>query len=113
MKAIFKIEEYLPETHQILVRFARLHAPKLIDEYRAVAVDYSKLDCRDVETFTQSLMRRVGDDQIKIHEENEPIKNKAENVSGELDISSLVGRVIECKMDNYKRTILKMRRVEL
>ena len=77
MKAIFKIEEYLPETHQIVVRFARLHAPKLIDEYRAVAVDYSKLDCRDVESFTQSLMRRVGDDQIKIHEENEPIKNKA------------------------------------
>ena len=44
MKAIFKIEEYLPETNQIVVRFARLHAPKLIENYTKVAVDCNKLD---------------------------------------------------------------------
>ncbi len=53
MKAIFKIEEYLPETTQIVVRFARLHAPEPIEKYHAVAIDYSKLDCYDSESFVK------------------------------------------------------------
>lgn len=113
MRAIFKIEEHLPETEQIVVRFTRLHAPKLIEEYRPVAISYSKLDCNDVESFAQSLMRMHGDYMVKAQENEEPVINKTEIVSGELDISSLVGRVIECKVDDYKRAILKMKRVEL
>ena len=47
MKAIFKIIEYLPETTQIVVRFARLHAPESIEKYSKVAINYSELDCYD------------------------------------------------------------------
>ena len=113
MKAIFKIEEYLPETSQIVVRFARLHAPEPIEKYHAVAVDYSKLDCYDSESFVKSLMREVGNHQVKHYEDKEPIINESEIISGKLDLPSLVGKTIECKVENNKKQILKMRRVEL
>ena len=38
MKSIFKIEEYYPDTNQIVVRFARLHAPQPIECYKSVAI---------------------------------------------------------------------------
>ena len=44
MKCIFKIEEYLPDTNQMVVKFARLHSPQHIDNYKAVAIDTTKLD---------------------------------------------------------------------
>ena len=44
MKAIFKIIEYLPETEQIVVRFARLHAPELIEKYNKKAINLSHQD---------------------------------------------------------------------
>ena len=33
IKAIIKIEEYLPDTQQIVMRICRLHSLKKIDEY--------------------------------------------------------------------------------
>ena len=113
MKAIFKIIEYLPETEQIVVRFARLHAPELIEKYNKVAVNLSHLDCYDSESFVKSLMRRCGNHMVKQQEEKEPIVNEAETISGKLNFEDLVGKTIECKVDESKRAILKMRRVEL
>tara|TARA_Y100001937_G_scaffold98140_1_gene133818 strand:+ start:410 stop:751 length:342 start_codon:yes stop_codon:yes gene_type:complete len=113
MKAIFKIEEYLPETTQIVVRFARLHAPESIEKYKKVAIDYSQLDCYDSDSFVKSLMRKVGDHMVKLQEESEPINNIAETISGDLDLEKLIGKTIECKVDNNRRERLKMRRVEL
>ena len=75
MKAIFKIIEYLPETTQIVVRFARLHAPQSIEKYNKVAINYSELDCYDSESFVKSLMRRCGNHMVKLQEEKEPINN--------------------------------------
>tara|TARA_Y100001937_G_scaffold71168_1_gene96850 strand:+ start:255 stop:596 length:342 start_codon:yes stop_codon:yes gene_type:complete len=113
MKAIFKVERYLPETNQIVVRFARLHAPKLIENYRKLAINCNNLDCYDCESFVQSLMREVGNYAIKSQEDDEPIINKAEKISGKLNLRDLVGKVIECKVDNRTMKILKMRRIEL
>ena len=113
MKAIFKIIEYLPDTTQIVVRFARLHAPESIEKYSKVAINYSELDCYDSESFVKSLMRKVGNNMVKLQEEKEPIINEAETISGELNLEDLVGKTIECKVDDSRRAILKMRRVEL
>ena len=113
MKAIFKIIEYLPETTQIVVRFARLRAPESIEKYNKVAINYSELDCYDSESFVKSLMRKVGNHMVKLQEENEPISNEAETISGKLNLENLVGKTIECKIDNDRRERLKMRRVEL
>ena len=38
MKMIFKIEEYLPETKQVMIRYCRQNAPKPISEYPAKAI---------------------------------------------------------------------------
>ena len=113
MKAIFKIIEYLPDTKQIVVRFARYNAPEPIDKYSKVAVDYSQLDFQDMESFTKSLMRTCGDDRVRNQENNETGVNEAETITGEFNLPDLVGRIIECKTDDYKRAVLKMRRVEL
>ena len=113
MKAIFKIIEYLPETTQIVVRFARLRAPESIEKYNKVAINYSELDCYDSESFVKSLMRKVGNNMVKLQEEGEPINNVAETISGKLNLEDLVGKTIECKIDNDRRERLKMRRVEL
>jgi hypothetical protein len=113
MKAIFKIIEYLPETTQIVVRFARLHAPDSIEKYNKVAIDYSQLDCYDSEFFVRSLMRKVGNHMVKLQEEKEQINNVAETISGKLNLQDLVGKTIECKVDNDRKERLKMRRVEL
>ena len=113
MKAIFKIIEYLPDTTQIVVRFARLHAPESIEKYNKVAINYSELDCYDSESFVKSLMRKVGNNMVKLQEEKEPINNEVENISGKLNLEDLVGKTIECKIDNDRRERLKMRRVEL
>ena len=58
-------------------------------------------------------MREVGNYQVKSNEEKEPIINESETISGKLDLSSLVGRTIECKVENDRKEILKMRRVKL
>ena len=113
MKAIFKIIEYLPERQQIVVRFARLRAPESIEKYRKVAIDLSHLDCYDSESFVKSLMRKFGNNLVKQQEDNEPIINEAETISGKLNLEDLVGKTIECKIDNDRRERLKMRRVEL
>ena len=113
MKAIFKIIEYLPETTQIVVRFARLHAPQSIEKYNKVAINYSELDCYDSESFVKSLMRRCGNHMVKLQEEKELIINEAETISGKLNFKDLVGKTIECKIDNDRKERLKMRRVEL
>ena len=113
MKAIFKIIEYLPETTQIVVRFARLRAPESIEKYNKVAINYSELDCYDSESFVKSLMRKVGNHMVKLQEEGESINNEAETISGKLNLENLVGKTIECKIDNDRKERLKMRRVEL
>ena len=114
MKAIFKIIKYKPETQQIVVRFARLRAPESIDKYKVGgAIDLSQLDCYDSESFVKSLMRKFGNNLVKQQEDKEPIINEAETISGKLNFEDLVGKTIECKVDNNRKERLKMRRVEL
>ena len=113
MKSIIKIEEYLPETNQIIVKFARLHAPQSIDEYNPVTVDCDKLDCYNTETFLHTLMRRTGESKIMAEEDKEPTFNKIDTVGEVLDLPSMVGKVIESKIDTNRKEILHMRRVEL
>ena len=109
MKAIFKIIKYNPERQQIVVRFARLRAPESIDKYKVGgAIDLSQLDCYDSESFVKSLMRKFGNNLVK-----QPIINEAETISGELNFEDLVGKTIECKVENDRKQIIKMRRVEL
>jgi len=74
MKSIFKIEEYLPDTNQIIVRFSRLHAPQPIESY-TMAINCEHLDLYDCDSFVSSLMMKYGDRYVKEYEEKEHLKN--------------------------------------
>ena len=113
MKNIFKIIEYLPDTQQIVVRYARKNTHKNIDEYIESAVDMKQLDLYSCETFSKSLMRKYGEHNIERIENETEGFNKCEKISGKLDIQNLIGKVIEVDADEYRREIIKMRRVEL
>ena len=115
LKGIFKIDEYLPDRNSIVVKVCNLHSQKPIDDYSAKIVDCDNLDATDVEIFIDDLMKKSGGRRIKRQEENLPIlkENIPEQVSGELDLQSLVGKVIEGKVDDWRKKPLKMRKVEL
>ena len=86
---------------------------KNIDEYIESAVDLKQLDLYDCETFSKSLMRRYGEHNIERVENETEGFNKCEKISGKLDVQSIVGKVIEVDSDQYRREVIKMRRIEL
>ena len=114
MKCIFKIEEYLPDTNQMVVRFARLHSPQHIDNYKAVAIDTTRLDFYSYETFVKSLMRYYGNSKVDVSEMKDPIVNDVEdiNIDGEFEVRDLIGRSMMCYRDS-DRELIKMKRIEL
>ena len=114
MKVITKIVEYLPDTQQIVIKICRLHSHKTIDEHRTFAIEISDLDMIDTESFIDSLIFKVKH-LLQEQEENEPIldKNTPIEIGGELDIQSLVGKIIKGKINHRGSRLLKMRRVEL
>ena len=116
MKLVFRIDEYLPETQQIVVRMCKSLSREPILGHNPGAVDLKNLDLYDSDTFVESLMRLYGDKAIKDDEENYDIElfcNKSEKISGELNLTELVGKNIEGNSENYRRSILKMREVKL
>mgnify|MGYP005665330743 FL=1 len=115
MKAIIKIDEYLSDRDSIVVKICNLHSQKPIDEYSAKIVDCDDLDTTDVEMFVDGLMKKSGARRIKTQEEKLPIlkENIPEQVSGEVNIENLIGKVIEGKVDDWRKKALKMRKVEL
>ena len=116
MKAIFRIDEYLPETNQIVIRFAKLHSPQHIDNYAPSAVGLQDIDLYDNYTFIEDLMKKCGDNRVLRNEEQDPIVNQAETLcmSDKVDLREMVGKVIECKMsDNRSKKKLRMRKIDL
>ena len=115
MKGIFKIEQHLPDTKQIVVKFCNANSHKSIDEYGAKALSYADLDLSEVELFIDGLMKRTGLTKIDMQELAEPVldSNKAESISGTVNLDDLVGKVIDGTVSERTIAPLKMRRVEL
>jgi len=117
MKGIFKINEYLKDTKQILVKFCKFDSNKLIDNFSPVAIDVDKLDMYNLRSFVESLMR-VGTLVIEDQEKNQVSINKTEIIDDDslekkINIDDLIGKTIEFKLENYKFSILKMKRIKL
>tara|TARA_S200000501_G_scaffold378510_1_gene441504 strand:+ start:3459 stop:3806 length:348 start_codon:yes stop_codon:yes gene_type:complete len=115
MNIIFKIEEYLPETEQILVRFCEEKSHLCIDRYRSMVIDCKNLDCYSADTFAYSLMRDYGSIKLRIQKDQQPIlpENMGSEIDGKLNIQNLVGKVIKMKEEKRSMTLLKTRRVIL
>ena len=115
MKGIIKIDEYLSDRDSIVVKICNLHSQKPIDEYSAKIVDCDNLDTTDIDMFVDGLMKKSGSRRIQTQEEKLPIlkENIPEQLSGEVDLQSLVGKVIEGKVDDWRKKPIKMRKIEL
>tara|TARA_B100000035_G_C20882998_1_gene501445 strand:+ start:129 stop:455 length:327 start_codon:yes stop_codon:yes gene_type:complete len=108
MKILIKIEEYLPETQQIVVKFCSSQSEKSIDDVQSLVIDLDKLELFDTELFLESLTAH-GQRVVKRYKQvqfGEVIENSP------LDIGSLSGRILEGKEPRRKK-ILAMRKVEL
>ena len=115
MKGIIKIDEYLSDRDSIVVKICSLHSQKPIDDYTAKIVDCDNLDTTDIDMFVDGLMKKSGARRIQTQEEKLPIlkENIPEQLSGEVDLESLVGKVIEGKVDDWRKKPIKMRKIEL
>ncbi len=104
-----KIEEYLPETQQIVVKFCSSQSEKSIDDVQPLAIDLNKLELFDTELFLESLAIQ-GQKVIDKYEQlqyGEVIEN------GPLDITKLIGRTIEREEFPRNKKMIPMRRIEL
>ena len=114
MKVIIKIEDYLPNTQQIIMRICGLHSHKRIDDYRNYAIDIFDLDMTDNETFIDSLIIKVKH-LLEQQDESEPIldENIPVEIGAELDIQNLIDKVIEGKIYSRGTRLLKKRKIVL
>ena len=114
MKVIIKIDEYLEDENYIIFRIARLNSHKKIDDHRTFSVDCSDLDTTDTDSYIDSLIYKYKH-LIQEQDENQELlkENIPEKVSGEIDLQSLVGKVIEGKVDDWRKKPIKMRKIEL
>ncbi len=117
MKMIFKIEEYLPETKQVVIRYCRQNSPKPISEYPAKAVS---TEIYDVSFDSRNLVESIsqyGYDKVLLQEEEEITlpENLPQEIPNSVDIADYVGKVI-CVDSKNAREIersRKMKRIDI
>ena len=114
MRVIIKIDEYLEDENYIVFRIARLNSHKKINDHRTFSVDCSDLDTTDTESFIDSLIYKYKhliqeqDENQELLKENIPV-----DVDEELDLKSIVGKVIEGRAFDRSTRMLKMKRILL
>ena len=116
MKVTILIDEYLPDTNQIIVRVCKMTSREPILNHKALAIDLDKLDLHDTESFLDSFMRNYGSNRVAKQEDDTEIVlycNYGKKIEGELNLRDLVGENINYEFRDRFRSILKMRRVEL
>jgi len=109
MKILIKIEKYLPETEQIVVKFCSSQSEKSIDKVKALTFDLNNFYLQDTELFLDSLAVR-GQSVIEKYEQ---LQRGEVVANGPLDISSLVGKTIEREEYPRDKKVLPMRKIEL
>ena len=117
MKMIFKIEEYLPETKQVVIRYCRQNSPKPISDYPAKAVS---TEIYDVSFDSRNLVESIsqyGYDKVLLQEEEEITlpENLPQEIPNSVDIADYVGKVIcvDSKNAVEMERSRKMKRIEI
>ena len=92
MKAILRINRYVPETNSVSVTFCNLHSQKPIGDYPSKLVNIDNLDTTDVEIFIDGLMKQSGARRLENQDRKLPIldDNKPVEVRGELDFENII-----------------------
>ena len=117
MKIIFKIEEYLSETEQVVIRFCRQNSPKPITEYPAKA--YST-EIYDTSFDSQNLIESIAKNGYKNvlrqeSEENILPENLPHEIPNSVNLKDYVGKVICVDSENCttKSISRKLKRIEI
>ena len=117
MKMIFKIEEYLPETKQVVIRYCRQNSPKPISDYPAKAVS---TEIYDVSFDSRNLVESIsqyGYDKVLLQEEEEITlpENLPQDIPDSVDIADYVGKVIcvDSKNAVEMERSRKMKRIDI
>ena len=117
MKMIFKIEEYLPDTKQVIIRYCRKNSPRPITDYPAKAVSTEQYDTSFdsqnlVESIAQYGYKKVFTQEDK---ENTLPENTPVDIPNSLNIEDYIGKIIcvEAKDAQELMRSRKMRRVEI
>ena len=115
MKIIYKIKKFYPETNHISVSFCNLKDRQSIDSYKSRPVCLDDLDMFDIESFSESLVRKSGLRKVAEQEEKLDVieDNKPEDIQGNFEIRDLIGKVICVKKTNRSILKLHMNRIEL
>ena len=114
---IFKIEEYLSETNQVIIRYCRKNSPRPITDYPAKAVSTEQYDTSFdsqnlVESIAQYGYKKVFTQEDK---ENTLPENTPTDIPNSLNIEDYVGKIIcvEAKDAQEMMRSRKMRRVNI
>lgn len=117
MKILFKIEEYLSETKQVLIRFCRQNSPKPITEYPA---KLSSTEIYDTSFDSQNLIESIaknGYERVLRQESQENFlpENLPHEIPNSVNFEDYVGKVICVDSENCTtRTISrKLKRIEI
>jgi len=116
MNIIFRIDQYLPETNQIVVQICKETSRNSIFSHRKIAINCETLDLYDAESFSYSLSAKYGSNIVSEENRNEPILDDNKNseiIKGDLNLEKLVGKVISGKVYEKGTRLLKMRKVHL
>ena len=114
-KIIYKILKYFPENNHISVRFCYLKDRQSIDNYKSRPVCIDDLDMFDIESFSESLVKKSGLRRVAEQEEKLDVieDNKPDDIQGNFEIRDLIGKIICVKYFDRKINKLHMRRVKL
>ena len=117
MKMIFKIEEYLPDTKQVVIRYCRKNSPKPITEYPAKCVSTQNYDTSfDSQNLVESIAQ-YGYKKVFTQEDKEITlpENTPVDIPNSLDIKDYVGKIICVEASDAQEMLRsrKMRRVDI
>ena len=94
MNIIFKIVEYLPDTEQVIVKYARKNSHKSIDDHPSVTLSCDVIDTTDHPNIVESISQ-YGVNILEIDEKYEEVL-ESNKTSSDIESSSLedyVGKV--------------------
>ena len=94
MNIIFKIVEYLPDTEQVIVKYARKNSHKSIDDHPSIALSSDVIDTTDHPNIVESISQ-YGEHILENDENHEDVL-ESNKVSSKIESSSLedyVGRI--------------------
>ena len=94
MNIIFKIVEYLPDTEQVIVKYARKNSHKSIDDHPSVTLSCDVIDTTDHPNIVESISQ-YGVNILETDEKYEEVL-ESNKTSSEIESSSLedyVGKV--------------------